>query len=614
MSTPVVNSQTEIRRPTVADGAEAWRIARDSGSLDLNSSYAYLLYFRDFAATCRVAVVDGVVAGFLLANRPPARQQNLFVWQIAVDEQFRGRGIAALMLDAAASDVTLSPIITMVETTITDDNIASQRLFRAFAERRGNSAVRVTSLLNSDHFPDDHAAEPLYEIGPLAPVIVPSPTQADTPTKEVQMTNTIHLESQVRSYSRSWPVVFDRAVASTMFAEDGTAYLDFFAGAGALNYGHNNPQLKKAVVDYFTDDRVIHSLDMFTTARRDFLETFSTHILQPRGLDYKVIFPGPGGTNAVEAALKLARKVTGRESVVNFTNAFHGMTLGALAVTGNSLKRGGAGVPLVHATPMPYDDYFGGEYPDFLYFEKLLDDSGSGLNKPAAVIVESVQGEGGINVARIEWLRGLSALCKKHQILLILDDIQMGCGRTGAFFSFEEAGIVPDMVCLSKSISGYGLPMAVTLVRPELDIWEPGEHNGTFRGIGPAFTSAAEAIRVFWSDDTLEKSTISKGLKIESHFNRLVADYPQSNLTAKGRGLARGLQFESGELASQVCREAFARGLLMETSGPEGEVMKILPALTITDEELDRGLALIELSVAAVLEPALSDALTGAHA
>lgn len=419
------------------------------------------------------------------------------------------------------------------------------------------------------------------------------------------MTSTVALESQVRSYSRSWPVVFDRAVGSTMFAADGSAYLDFFAGAGALNYGHSHPQLKKAVVDYFTDDRVIHSLDMFTSAREDFLRTFSSVILEPRGLDYKVVFPGPGGANAVEAALKLARKVTGRESVINFTNAFHGMTLGALAVTGNSLKRGGAGVPLVHATPMPYDDYFGGDYPDFLYFEKLLDDSGSGLNKPAAVIVEAVQGEGGINVARAEWLRGLAALCTKHGILLILDDIQMGCGRTGAFFSFEDAGIVPDIVCLSKSISGYGLPMALTLIRPELDIWEPGEHNGTFRGIGPAFVSASEALRVFWSDDTLQKSTISKGLKVESHFNRIVADYPRHNLSAKGRGLARGLQFESGELASRVCREAFSRGLLVETSGPEGEVVKILPALTITDEELERGLAIIELSIAAVFEPSL---------
>ena len=189
--------------------------------------------------------------------------------------------------------------------------------------------------------------------------------------------------------------------------------------------------------------------------------------------------------------MKLARKITGREAIVNFTNAFHGMTLGALSVTGNSMKRGGAGIPLVHATPMPYDDYFDQDVTDFLYFERMLDDEGSGLNKPAAVIVETLQGEGGINTARAEWLRSLAALCKKHDILLIVDDIQMGCGRTGSFFSFEEAGIVPDIITLSKSISGYGLPLALTLVRPEYDVFEPGEHNGTFRGFAPAFVTGA---------------------------------------------------------------------------------------------------------------------------
>ncbi len=427
------------------------------------------------------------------------------------------------------------------------------------------------------------------------------------------------LESDVRSYSRNWPVVFDRAVGSTMYDERGGAYLDFFAGAGALNYGHNNPELKEVLIDYLAGDRVVHSLDMYTSARRDFLEALDEVILQPRNLDYKVVFPGPGGANAVEAALKLARKVTGRESVVNFTNAFHGMTLGALSVTGNSLKRGGAGVPLVHATPMPYDDYFDGDYPDFFYLERRLDDAGSGLNTPAAVIVETVQGEGGINTARAEWLRQLADICREREILLIVDDIQMGCGRTGDFFSFEESGIVPDIVCLSKSISGYGIPMALTLVRPDLDIWQPGEHNGTFRGISPAFATAAAALRRYWSDDRLKDSTIAKGAKVESRFNSLVARYPNLDLVAKGRGLARGLQFPDGETAAAVCRVAFTRGLLMETSGPDGEVMKILPPLTISDDELERGLAIIEESVLMVLgasapAPVLADATEGSRA
>ncbi|WP_199431417.1 diaminobutyrate--2-oxoglutarate transaminase [Qaidamihabitans albus] len=409
------------------------------------------------------------------------------------------------------------------------------------------------------------------------------------------------LESQVRSYSRGWPVVFDRAQGSWLYAEDGKAYLDFFAGAGALNYGHNNPVLKKALIDYISRDGVTHGLDMMTVAKRDFLETLNEVVLKPRSLDYKVIFPGPGGANAVEAALKLARKVTGKESVINFTNAFHGMTLGALSVTGNSMKRGGAGIPLVHATPMPYDRYFQGAYPDFLYFERLLEDSGSGLNEPAAVIVESVQGEGGINAARLEWLQGLSELCKRHDILLILDDVQMGCGRTGPFFSFEEAGIKPDMICLSKSIGGYGLPMALTLIRPDLDVWAPGEHNGTFRGINPAFVTATEALRTYWTDDELEKSTKAKGERVGTVLSEIAQTYPDAQLSAKGRGLARGLEFPSGELAGKVCAAAFERGLLMETSGPDGEVMKLLPALTTTDAEFTQGLEIITESVKAVL-------------
>ncbi|EMD23443.1 Diaminobutyrate-pyruvate aminotransferase [Amycolatopsis azurea DSM 43854] len=409
------------------------------------------------------------------------------------------------------------------------------------------------------------------------------------------------LESEVRSYSRGWPVVFDRAQGSYLYDEDGKAYLDFFAGAGALNYGHNNPALKRALIDYIARDGVTHALDMFTVAKRDFLQTFKEKILQPRDLDYKVVFPGPGGANAVEAALKLARKVTGKESVINFTNAFHGMTLGALSVTGNSMKRGGAGVPLVHATPMPYDNYFDGSIPDFLYFEKLLEDSGSGLNEPAAVIVEGVQGEGGINAARIEWLKALDDLCKKHGILLILDDVQMGCGRTGPFFSFEDAGIKPDIVCLSKSIGGYGIPMALTLIRPDLDVWEPGEHNGTFRGISPAFVTATEALRVYWSDDELEKSTKAKGERIAAAFQGIVEAYPDANLFAKGRGLARGIEFANGDLAGKVCAAAFERGLLMETSGPDGEVMKVLPPLTLTEDELTKGLSIIDEAVATVL-------------
>ncbi len=406
------------------------------------------------------------------------------------------------------------------------------------------------------------------------------------------------LESRVRSYCRGWPTVFDRAEGSWLYDEHDRSYLDFFAGAGALNYGHNHPVLKHALIDYIQRDGITHGLDMYTTAKRTFLERFSQTILEPRGLDYKVQFPGPTGANAVEAALKLARKVTGKESVINFTNAFHGMTLGALSVTGNSMKRGGAGIPLVHATPMPYDNYLQGRTPDFLWFDRVLLDSGSGLNEPAAVIVETVQGEGGINVARIEWLQGLADLCKRHGILLIVDDVQMGCGRTGPFFSFEAAGIQPDIVTLAKSISGYGLPMALVLIKPEYDIWGPGEHNGTFRGHNPAFVTATAALKQFWTDDRLEKETVTKGEQLEQRLMNIAERY--SGVSARGRGLARGLAFEQTGRAGTVCRAAFERGLLMETSGPCDEVAKMMPPLTISEEELEQGLDIFAESVCAV--------------
>ncbi len=406
------------------------------------------------------------------------------------------------------------------------------------------------------------------------------------------------LESEVRSYSRGWPTTFDRAVGSWMYDEDGKAYLDFFGGAGALNYGHNNPLFKQALIDYIQRDGVTHGLDMNTVAKREFLESFRDRILRPRDLPYKVQFPGPTGTNSVESALKLVRKVTGRESIINFTNAFHGMTLGALSVTGNSMKRGGAGIPLVHATPMPYDNYLDGQYPDFLWFEKLLEDSGSGLNEPAAVIVETVQGEGGLNTARFEWLKGLEELCHRYDMLLIVDDVQMGCGRTGPFFSFEPAGITPDIVTMSKSIGGYGLPLAIMLLKPEIDLWEPGEHNGTFRGNNPAFVTATRAFEEYWSDDTLEKATLDKGERVNRTLDAIAAKHP--GVSVRGRGLAKGLAFEQAELGSKVTKACFDRGLLMETAGPSDEVAKMLPPLTTTEEEFDQGLAILTDAVDAV--------------
>jgi diaminobutyrate-2-oxoglutarate transaminase len=385
-------------------------------------------------------------------------------------------------------------------------------------------------------------------------------------------------------------------MGSHVWDESGREYLDFFAGAGALNYGHNNPEIKSALLRYLASDSIIHSLDMYTTAKADFLRTFDETILKPRGLDYKIQFPGPAGNNAVEAALKLARKYTGRETVVSFTNAFHGMTLGALAVTGNSMKRGGAGIPLAHGAPMPYDQFLDGTTPDFFLFERMLTDSGSGLDKPAAVIVETVQGEGGINVGSYEWLRGLEELCKRHDMLLIVDDIQMGCGRTGPYFSFEPAGITPDIVCMSKSLSGIGLPLALTLFKRGLDVWDPGEHNGTFRGFNPAFVTAQAALG-FWPDDHMEKQTLAKGEQVEQALRTIADEHADLGATVRGRGLAWGLAFDDPSFTDAVCSAAFNDGLLIETAGADSEVAKLMPALTTTEDDLGTGLDILDKAV-----------------
>jgi diaminobutyrate-2-oxoglutarate transaminase len=403
-------------------------------------------------------------------------------------------------------------------------------------------------------------------------------------------------ESRVRSYCRKWPAVFDRAADAWLYDEHGRPYLDFFAGAGALNYGHNNPVLKEALLEYLARDGVVHSLDMYTVAKTNFLTAFAELILRPRGLDYKVQFAGPAGTIAVEAALKLARKVTGRTDVACFTGGFHGMTLGALAVTGSGFHRRGGGLPLGYTTRLPYDRSLAGRVPDFSWFDRLLGDSSSGLDLPAAVIVECVQGEGGINVASPSWLRALAERCRQHRILLIVDDVQMGCGRTGPFFSFEVAGIKPDIVCLSKSIGGYGFPLGLTLFHPELDVWAPGEHSGTFRGVDPALVTGGAALRTYWSDGELQSRTAANSERAGTALAGIAASVPGAR--ARGRGLVHGIEFEAPGMALKVAAAAFDLGLLTETAGPDDQVVKVMPPLTIGDDELAQGLALLAEAVA----------------
>ena len=401
------------------------------------------------------------------------------------------------------------------------------------------------------------------------------------------------LESRVRTYSRSFPRIFKSAQGSLMVDEGGQEFIDLLSGAGALNYGHNNPDLKAALLGYLNSDGIVHGLDLATVAKRDFIDTFERLILKPRDMTYKLQFTGPTGTNAVEAALKIARKATGRTAVVFFTNGFHGATLGAVAATGNRHYRSAAGLPASGTAMMPYDGYLGEGVNTAEYLEKTFADSSSGIDLPAAVIVETVQGEGGINVARTDWLLSVQAVCRKHGVLLIVDDIQMGCGRTDSFFSFDQAGLVPDIVTLSKSLSGYGLPFAVVLLKPGLDCWEPGEHTGTFRGNNLAFVAGTAALEIFWSDGRFAEAVRRKGQRLRHRLEQ-IAEQTNGHVSIRGRGLVQGIDCRSGAVAKAITGRAFQSGVIIETCGSDDQVIKFLPALTIDDDTLEKGIDILE--------------------
>ncbi len=400
------------------------------------------------------------------------------------------------------------------------------------------------------------------------------------------------LESNVRGYVRSFPVVFDTAQGAYLFDEQGNRYIDFFAGAGTLNYGHNNPVIKQALLDYLERDGIVHSLDKATVAKRGFLQKFQDTILSPRNLEYKIQFTGPTGTNAVETALKLARMVKRRSNIIAFTNGYHGLTMGSLAVTGNDFYRDESYGARNNADSLPFDGYLGSDVNTVDYLRKFISDGSSGVDTPAAIIVETVQGEGGVNVASLEWLRKLEQLCHDFDILLIIDDIQVGNGRTGTFFSFEEAGIKPDMVTLSKSIGG-GLPMAILLMRPELDQWQPGEHTGTFRGNNLAFIAATKQL-AYWDNDDLTKAVAHKGNIMREELERIAGKHPELGIKVRGRGMIWGLEIPHQGFAEAVSARAFEKNLVIETAGAESQVVKFLPPLIIEEEILREGLQIID--------------------
>ena len=381
-------------------------------------------------------------------------------------------------------------------------------------------------------------------------------------------------ESEVRNYGRSWPLLLSRAVGSRLWDAEGKEYLDFFAGAGSLNYGHNPACVKQAVLDYVAADGPINTLDVQTVAREAFLAALDP-VVNRLSADYRVQFAGPGGADAVEAALRLARLVTGRAAVVALGGAFHGMSLGARQLSDGPV-RGVVDAPdvirLVHEADVGLA-CFAGEV-------QRLD-----WSKAAAVFVEPVQAEGGVRALSPVALRLLAEVTSAQGCLLVVDDVQAGCGRTGPFFSFETSRVTPDVVCLSKSISGGGFPLALTLLRAEYDVWRPGEFSGTFRGQNLAFVGGAAVLREYWRDNALQRHVEAAGQQLA----RWITDeLDRAGIPGRVRGHGYLLGIELGpQLAPRVAAALYDHRVLVETCGPQDSVVKLLPPLTSTESDLD---------------------------
>lgn len=407
-------------------------------------------------------------------------------------------------------------------------------------------------------------------------------------------------ESNIRSYCRKWPVEFVSAKGSIYKDTEGNEYIDFFDGAGALNYGHNPDYIKEKLIKYLESDGIVHALDMYTVPKENFINYFEEKILKPRKLDYKIAFPGPTGTNSIELALKLARKVKQRPYIWAFTGAFHGMTLGALALTTESAARKAAGVPLNYTVHIPAPYSMGGNFDSIAYMEQLLSDDHSGYEKPAAIIIETVQQEGGIHVFSKEFLKDLRALCDKYDILLICDEVQIGCSRSGTFFSFERADIVPDIVCMSKSIGGYGIPFAVTLLKKELDVFKPGEHNGTFRGCQLSMVAGLAALEMTVEQD-IPAQVRRKEKIVKEYLDKEIKPLLKGKMEIRGIGLSWGIEFNDGKLARAVLDKCFEKKLIIELAGSNDSVLKIMPSLVIEDELLLKGLNIVKESIQEVI-------------
>ncbi|WP_247396457.1 MULTISPECIES: aminotransferase class III-fold pyridoxal phosphate-dependent enzyme [unclassified Bradyrhizobium] len=381
---------------------------------------------------------------------------------------------------------------------------------------------------------------------------------------------------------------------------DGRRIIDFYSGAGSLNYGHNNHRIREAILEYLTSDAVVSGFNMATSAELKFVDTFRSVVLRERGLlPYHFKFTGPSDAIAIDAALELSRKVTGRQNIVLFTSGQSRVSPGSIALSGGGLRRTGVDVSPRGLGLVPFDGYVG-PVVSTDNLRKLLLDQYSGIDRPAAILVEAVQRNSGMNVAGKEWLRSIQAIAKETGAVLILDETEMGCGRTGQIFSFEFAGLSPDIVVMSSSLSGCGLPFSMLLIKDEVDHTWPVQHAGTEK-TDIAFAAAAAAIDIYWRDGILSEEVQRLGELARCRLNA-IACYYGSSFSVRGRGLALGFDCQTSEIAEATRRNAFARGLFVERCASVGEVIQFLPALTIDSETLNTGLEIFEEALAEALD------------
>ncbi len=417
------------------------------------------------------------------------------------------------------------------------------------------------------------------------------------------------LESNARSYPRGIPIAFAEGRGATMRDADGNTFIDFFAGAGILNVGHGNPAVAAAATEQ--QERLVHALDFPTPAKLRLLHALKRILPGRLSRTARVHFGGPTGSDAVEAAIKLARAHTGRDAIVAFQGSYHGMTAGALAVTSNTSLGGPVAGP-VHFLPYPYDyrSPFGLNGKSCWrgcvhMLETALEDPASGVPKPAAVIVEPIEGEGGTIVPPRGFLREVRRITHEHDVLLIVDEIQTGFGRTGTMFACESDHVTPDVITLSKALGGIGYPISCIAYDEELDSWRPGDHIGTFRGHQVAMAAGAAAIeyieRMNLASHAAVLGELALGMLEDASEDRAAVG------EVRGRGLMIGIELVRDretrkpwpELASEVRRACAERGLIIEVGGHYSNVARFLPPLVISRRLLERGIEIFLESLAA---------------